>query len=404
MSKHIARSGVIAIWLLLTPIISHASFIEATIGTAVVNDATAAVYNPAGLLAVKSAQIIGLESLANFNNQFNGEVRQTATGFTQTGTSSSHTRYDIPALYAALPLTSQVTVGLAVVGNDFSRSIDDTSILRYAQSSNTVKNLDIVPAIGARIHSTVSIGAALNFTYANFDSDPMTGYPSLNVPDSTSHNQANGNGFGADAGILWRPSEATVIGLNYRSAITYHLSGKSTYHGSPSLTSNHYNTTTWTPARTVISVNHFITPKLGFIGTAQYLQWNIYTYAHINGYATRVGTTPTIINATVPYHMQNSWVLTVGAHYRLTPAWIARVATTYIESPGNPSYQIINGDNYVVGASTGYNINDTYTIDASYAHAFMKTASIHINNSRNQINGTNSGARDAVSIKVTINI
>src|SRR3990167_1029731 len=131
--------------LALFPLILHASFIESTIGTAIVNDATATYYNPAALTLLKNPQIITLGSFADFNTRFSGQSRQRATGFIQSGNTSTQTHYFLPALYSGMPVTNKVTVGLAVVSNLFSRNMEDNSILRYVQSSNSIQDIDIIP-------------------------------------------------------------------------------------------------------------------------------------------------------------------------------------------------------------------------------------------------------------------
>lgn len=384
--------------LLLLPMTCHASFIETTIGTAVVNDATATFHNPAGLVALKKTQIVGLGSLATFQSTFKGSVTQ--NGFTQTGTADSQSHYQIPSLYIGVPLLNKFTLGLAIITDEANRSVDDNSILRYSQASNTLQDKDIIPAIGLKINPYFAVGAGVNFSYSNFVLQPVTGIPTLNIPDSRSHNQYDGHGIGGNIGVLWRPNDMTVAGFDYHSSMTYNLSGTSTFNGTPPLTSNQYSSTLWTPARSVLSVNHFINHQLGFVGTAQYIQWNIYRNVHINGIATPFG----IVNATSPYHLHNSWLFTLGSHYRVTPQWIVRVAASYVESPGNRYYQISNGNSYVVGASTGYTMNDTLTLEAGYAHVFVEDVNIHINNNRTQINGTNSAYRNAVSLKLMVNI
>ncbi len=383
--------------LCLYPFALHASFIESTQGTAVINDATAAYHNPAALTLLNNPQLIALESIASFHAHFSGQSIQSRTGFTQSGISSATTHYNLPSLYLAKPTTDKITAGLAVVANSFGRDLEQNSILRYDQSSNKIQGIDIVPAMGIKLNEYVSLGAALNLTYADFLLRPISGFPSLNIPDSPSRNDSKGNGAGGDVGLLLKPSKATTIGFNYRSAVTYRLHGKSVYEGQPEVMSNHYYFNFFTPARSVASINHFVTPTLGFIGTVQYIQWNIFKEINIHGIATPIGAQ----SGTVPYHLHNAWLFTIGGHYRITPKWIIRIASTYNQSPGNANYQIASGDSIILGGSMGYDINKNISIDGSYAHAFVQNQNINITGGRNWVNGVNRGSRDALSLKLT---
>src|SRR5579871_4155075 len=79
------------VWLLSFPLTLHASFIESTIGAAVVNDATAAYYNPAALILLKNPQLIPLGSAVYFRTHFSGQATQSITGFSQSGSSNANT-------------------------------------------------------------------------------------------------------------------------------------------------------------------------------------------------------------------------------------------------------------------------------------------------------------------------
>lgn len=394
----------VLLFLLLFPLTTRASFIESTVGAAVVNDATAVYYNPAALVLLKNPQIIGLGTAGNFRSWFTGEAIQTNTGFTQTGTSVTRNHYYLPSLYLAIPSTKRFTLGLAVISNFFNKDIDGNSILRYAQSSNNAKDIDLVPAVGIKINEFVSVGVGANLSYANFLLTRISGFPSLNIPDSQSRNECDGTGYGADVGILVKPRKSTMIGFNYRGAITYRLSGKSVFESDPEVVSNHYGFTFWTPARSVLSINQFITPNLGIIGTVQRIGWSIFNEIHIHGIATLVGTQPLIFNANVPYHLHETWLLTFGTHYRITPKWTIRIAGSYNESPGNSHFQIANGDSIVVGASMAYALSKNITIDTSYAHAFIQQEDIHVQTAINRINGVTKGDVDVFSLKLTFNM
>lgn len=390
--------------ILLFPSIVHASFIESTLGAAVVNDATAAYFNPAALTSVKNNQFIALGSVASAKSRFTGSTVQNNSGIIQEGVSPSNTNFYLPSLYLAIPTHNKLTLGVAIVSNFFNRDVSENAVLRYVQANNSTRDLDLVPAIGVKLNDAISLGAGVSLSQAYFESDPISsGVPSVHIPDAQSHNTANGTGLGADVGVLITANTSTRMGFNYRSAVTYHLHGTSILKSNPQVISNNYSYTFWTPARAVFSVNHSLTPTTGLIGTVQRIQWSIFNEINIAGIAARIGTQPLIINARVPHHLRDTWLMTIGGFYRATPKWTIRVAGNYNQSPGNAHYQISTGDAITLGASTGYQWNQNITIEASYAHAFIYSQAIDIHSGTNLISGENKASNDAISLKLIIN-
>src|SRR5215216_1196775 len=98
--------------VLLVPT-SHASFIEATIGTAVVNDETTTYYNPAALTLLKKSQFVALSSLASARSQFTGQAIQAQSGFNLIGGGLTETKYFLPSLYFAGPISQKIVAGVS---------------------------------------------------------------------------------------------------------------------------------------------------------------------------------------------------------------------------------------------------------------------------------------------------
>lgn len=401
---NVVTKYLIGVACLVFPLAAEASFIESTLGTAVVNDAAAAYFNPAGLVYLKNPQIIPLGSIAYTSARFNGTFVQRPSGFTLIGTSPSSSTFYFPSMYAGTPLSDKFTLGIAVVSNLLNQDIESNSILRYSQSSNKIQNIDLVAALGFRITQALSIGAGVNFSYADFLLNPVSGAPGLNIPDTQSQNDSNGTGIGGNIGVQYRLSKATIVGFAYRTSITYTLSGTSTFDSTPQLVSTNYRFTYWAPARSVATILHFVTPRLALMTTVQYINTGIYHDQNIYNIAALVRGQPTIVNTHVTSNMSNTWLLTLGNQYRVTPSWVVRLAASFTQNPGNPSYQVTSGNSVVVGASTGYNINKTFTLDGSYAHAFFKKQSIHISTARAFIEGENHSAVNSISMKLTINM
>src|SRR5262245_61803909 len=101
-------------WLVFS-LISYASFIETTVGTAVVNDATASYFNPAALVRVKNTQIIPLGTVSRFRTKFTGQSIVLPVRFIESGTSNTISSYYSPSLYFAMPANNRIILGLAAV-------------------------------------------------------------------------------------------------------------------------------------------------------------------------------------------------------------------------------------------------------------------------------------------------
>lgn len=382
----------------------YASYIETTIGAAVVNDATAAYYNPAALVLLKNTQLIPLGSAARFRTQFNGSSTAVATNTTETGTSSSTTHFYSPSFYVGLPANERITTGFAALTNYANRDPESNSILRYVQSSNQVQDYDFVPAVGVKINDYLALGGSVNFSYTSFDLHPITGFPGSNIADSQGHNQTDGSGVGMSLGCLLQPRPSTLIGLHYKSVTSYNQSGSSEAGNTTTITSNNYHYKLRTPARMTLTISQEIAPTLRLITTINRTQWNITRNVHVYNAVAIIGTTPTIVSGTIPYYLHNTWTLTFGGQYQFLPKWILRLAATYNQTPDSGFYQVGHGDTYILGGSLGYDFNKIVRVDGSYAHAFVQNQTVNINGNRFIISGTNSGSRDVVSLKVTVNV
>ena len=400
--EHHASSYYVGIGLLFLCWPLHASFIEQTLGAAVVMDATAVYFNPGALTAISKTQLITQGTLARSQSQFTGSAQQLSLGITESGSATTTTDFILPSLYISIPINDKFAGGFAVVANDFNSDLEGHSVLRYAQARNHIDDIDLVPAVGMKINEFLSIGGNLNFSHAHFIQEPILGVTRLNVPEGRSLNNSKGSSLGGDFGILIKLAKKTAMGFNYRSAITYHLNGTSSIKGPQIVYSDNYHFKYWTPARSVLSLSHFLNEKVGFIGTIQYLQWSIFKEADIYNFATQSGSTAFINpQAHIKYNFHNSWLLTLGTIYNISSKWVVRVAGTYNQSPSNGRFQISTGDGLVVGSSMGYQLMKNFTVNCSYGHAFFKKQNINIETAQNIITGFNQGVNDAVSLRLT---
>ena len=129
--------------LLCLPTTLYASLIESTMGTAIVNDATAVYHNPAALTLLKNPQVVGLGSVAYFRTQFSGQTFQPSTGFRQQGNASTRTHYFLPTLYFAMPANQRVVAGVAVEEPEGNKD-ENTRLLESFIKHKLLKHFPVV--------------------------------------------------------------------------------------------------------------------------------------------------------------------------------------------------------------------------------------------------------------------
>lgn len=130
----------------------HASFIEQTMGTAVVKDATAIYFNPAALTLSPHYQLILLGTLARAQFEFSGSAQKVPFGSSESGSTTTQSNFFLPSMYLSIPVSERFVAGFAVVANDFNRELDNSPILRYILARNQTNNIDFIPALGIKIN------------------------------------------------------------------------------------------------------------------------------------------------------------------------------------------------------------------------------------------------------------
>lgn len=382
--------------------VANAAFIDASIGDAIVVNASAVYYNPAILSIFRRNELVvyGAESLVNF--QFKGTATQRATGYSQTGSTSSNTSYFLPSVYLAIPIADKVTLGFGQTYTYYGLSnYPPNSILRYVGTKSYISVIDLMASIGFKISEHMALGAGLDFELGNLILNSMVGFPSLGVADVLSHNQASGIGYGSHFGLAYAPIRGTAIGLTYHTSVTTNFEGNSTFQSTTPFNTNRFKTTITAPASTVLSVDQYVNPKLGFMGTIQYTWWNSVRQIRLQNIAVVSSGVNVIVPLTLSnYFLHNTWRYSLGAHYQANPKWQFRAGASYDSDPENPTASVGAGDYVSFILGIGYHFTKDVNFDFNYGHTYYKTANINIVGTNNVV-GKTTGGRDGVSARLT---
>lgn len=394
-------------------------------GAAIAEDASTATYNPAGLVRIKTPQLVlsavGIRTKADFSGSNAWQVPiPIIPSYAQTGSASGGGFKVVPAFHYAVPLNERVVFGFSVTAPfGLATDYDTTSVVRYEATKSEVKTLDLSPSLGVKINEQLSIGAGINLQKLDATLNSATRIPYANLKkaridfaDGQSTNKAASWAFGWHAGALYQFTPATRVGINYASQIKHHLTGTSsltvpdlnlTLTGADTLTSD-----ITLPPVTTLSAYHDVNDRWALLGSVAYTQWDKVDNIALNNVR---GFLSNKITVTLPENFRNTWRVAVGTNYKLNEQWLLRAGVGFDQTPVNNTdrgVRLPDGDRMGLAVGAHYQPTKALGIDMGYTHLFIKDGDINhtLHADISQVNtvGTVKSAADLLGLQVTWSI
>jgi long-chain fatty acid transport protein len=309
----------------------------------------------------------------------------------------------VPALNYAAPLSDRFFFGFSAAPT-FGLQTDypQSSILRYTATDSEIETIDLSPDLAFKINDKWSVGAGVDAERISATFNSVAGLPSYSTTptafDSSSQNTGDAWGYGWHAGGLYQLSPSTRFGLNYRSEITFDLTGTSKLIGPmgnpPTLTtpatlqSNNLKSDITLPPTTTLSAYHDITDAWAVDGSIYYTQWNIFNknltlqnvqavnFEDIGGnLIPEAGLT----NVTLPQDFRNTFRFAAGTSYAFTPQFLMRVGGGFEQTPTNNTDRNIrlpDGNRYALAIGAHYQAFKTLGFDGGWTHLFMQNVNV----------------------------
>lgn len=338
-------------------------------GAAEARDASTAHYNPAGLVRLQKTEITGGVSLLSTKVAFHGDAISadpadssgTGLGYAPvSGSAAESNGHDlVPNLYAALPLRPGTVLGLAL-NAPFASSTDygAGSVVRYQSVESEVTGARLTLSLGQEITPALSAGAGLivqrmegsitnaldSASYCSIGSAMSGGaLPTCGVagtPDQDGRVTFEGDdvALGYNLGLLYNLSDATRIGLAWRSAIKNKLEGTASVQMPAAVepvtsqvdaflrTHNEgakFDLTT--PESASLSALHQVDERLSLQADVTWTRWSRFEALDIH--------TDSGFTVTQQERWKNNWRLAVGAEYQSSPQLAVRAGAAWDQSP-----------------------------------------------------------------------
>ncbi len=341
-------------------------------------DASTSYYNPAGMTELKYNQLVVSGTYIKQNIKlYNATATNSDEGvFTGNNPCKPETKSIIPAGHFTWRVSKKFALGLSVVEPfrlDTKYSYNDIASLMATE--NKITTIDISPTIAYKFNRKFSVGAGLDFLKTNtlISSRLDIGGVGSEAGGYVINSASNWT-IGYHVGVLYKPIANTKIGLVYFSRFSPHFRGSTQqFHAQ-----NFFNATQVTynlrlPDRINFGVTQRFTNRWKAMGELEWTHWSRFKTLNMN-YNSRAR--PGLKS----FYYQNSWRVSLGTDYKITPRCTLKGGVAYDQSPTNDIYRnamLPDSNRVLLALGARYTFTKYISAVAGYSHIFFQKTSIH---------------------------
>lgn len=358
-------------------------------------DASVVWFNPAAMTLLDRTTVTAGAPVIHLSIRYREESSTTLLGQAVTGPDSpdAGTVVPVPHLYYVRPIGERARFGFGFntpfgLGTDYG----DTWVGRYHAVETRLLVYNANPSVSFDITDRLSAGAGVNLQYINATFSTMIDFGSIlfaaGAPFQPQRHdgkfEIRGNDFavGWNGGILWRPTDATMIGLSYRSHTDAEIEGRSTVTVPPEILAlapppADARTTLPMPEAWSLDLRQEVTPRLTLLADATRTRWSRFDRLTISfdGPAQ-----PPVVQVT---DWKDVWRTSVGAEYALADGLTVRGGYAIEKTPvpdATREPRIPEADHTWYTAGATWSLSPRTDIDLFVVHLVTDRAPIRVVN------------------------
>ncbi len=353
-------------------------------GAAAGDDPSTIYFNPAAMTQLSGIQTsVGGVALFASAHQTNRGTRRTIPGSPLSvpvggndGGNPFESVIPIPSFYASAQVSDRLWVGLGVNAPfGLKLEYDDGFFGRYDSLYTDLKTYNIQPSAAYKLTDSLSIGGGVDVQYVKATlTNAVPQLSPLVTTDGFASLKGDDWSIGWNAGLFYTTGD-TNWGVHYRSGVSHTLAGTQIVSGlvGPVAAGNGEFAATAPlelPDIVTVSMMHKLTPQLRAMVTGKWYNWSKFKGIAVTSAA---GTT----NKELDY--RDSYSVSVGGEYDVSPAFTVRAGTMFDRSPTNPQHlttRVPDGDRVWLTGGATWNMSDAFALNLSYAHTFVEKANI----------------------------
>lgn len=352
-------------------------------------DASTIFFNPAGMTLLPDRQLVLAGNLIKPQAEFSG----TSLIGGGDGGDAGDLAF-VPNAYFAFRLTPDVHLGVGLTAPfGLKTEYDDGWAGRTQALKSELKTIIINPSIAWKASESLSLGAGVSMQYIEATLTNATG-AAPGAPVGAV--EGDDYGWGFNLGALWQLSEATRIGVAYRSETDNTLEGTLKVNGVTAVDPVFAGVTL--PDSASLSLFHKMNERWELLADVTWTGWSDFDELRIVNSAGAPVVPPTTEN------WDDSYRYSLGANYHLDDKLTLRGGVAFDETPVPDAYRtarIPDEDRTWIAIGAQYRLSTKSVLDFGYAHLFVKDASI--DEGLVDLNGSYESSVDILSAQLTLN-
>lgn len=408
-------------------------------------DASTIYFNPAGLTALPAGrQVVFALHAINPSTQFRDGSSLAAAGIKAPGLANPYASSGsggdagsmayVPNGYFAMRLDPRWSIGVGINSPfGLKTQYDDNWSGRFQGIKSELKSINVNPTVAYKASDRISLGFGVNYQQVDATLTKAVNYTAVVGASSLASAVAIGNvegrnelkvsdsAWGYNFGATLQVSDATRLGIAYRSSIKYRLTGTQTathpvtgsagantiINGNPGTQDQNIAIGVKLPDTFSFSGVHKLNEKWDLLGDVSWTGW-----AKIPELRVQFSVAGAADDVT-QMKFRNTMRTSIGANYRYSDSIKLRFGAAYDESPVPDEYRTVrlpdsNRTWLTFGAQ--YRPNREGTLDAGFAYIMMKDGPINNNGDvaatalgfpRGQVNGSYSSSIRILSVQYT---
>lgn len=346
---------------------------------ATAEDASTIFFNPAGLTKLEgrnfsvAGHVIGLSAKFSDNGSSTPPAGIATLG--GNGGNAGDTAF-VPNAYFSMPLGDRMVLGIGVNAPfGLVTEYDSDWVGRFQGIKSDLKTINVNPTIAYKVNDAVSVGFGVN--YQQFDAELTNAVVLGPNTEGLVKLEADDDGFGWNAGVLFQTGPSTRIGFSYRSAIDYTLEGDVTVTDPTGAVigavSGAATADVTLPDMFSLSLVHTLNDKVDLLADVTFTRWSEIQTVRIINPATGATRDTLVLN------FDDTTRYSIGLNYKFTDRFIGKVGVALDESPVSDQDRTVrlpDTDRKWISVGGGWKVGQAGKLDFGYAHLFTSDSSI----------------------------